>query len=57
MARMVKLYAICYQPYAKYRALSSLETEFFSNVLLGPFTLSQSKGARSDRGESTVTIH
>jgi hypothetical protein len=37
--------------------LSSLETEFFSNVLLGPFTLSQSKGARSDRGESTVTIH
>ena len=49
MARMVKLYAICYQPYAKYRALSSLETEFFSNVLPGPFTLSQSKGARSDR--------
>ena len=40
MVRMVKLYAISYQPYAKYARLaseiflSSLQTEFFSNLLV-----------------------
>jgi hypothetical protein len=45
-----------FSSYASEIFLSSLQTEFFSNVFSGPFTLSLSKGERSDRRKSTVTI-
>ena len=36
--------------------LSSLQTEVFSNLFPGAFTLRLWKGERSDRRESTLTI-
>jgi len=46
----------CFARLASEIFLSSLQTEFLSTVFPGPFTLSRSKGERSYRHESTVTI-